>query len=73
MEYRDHLLSIASLLEVQLYFSRDAASNKAILSAIFNKCTLSIGQIKTRIVHSEIGLNDNEKHELIHRITYIKK
>ena len=73
MEYRDHLLSIAKLLEVQPYFSRDAASNEAILSAIFNKCTLSIGQIKTRIVHSEIGLNDNEKHELIHRITYINK
>ena len=73
MEYRDHLLSIANLLEFPPYFSRHAASNKAILSAIFNKCTLPIGQIKTRIIHSEIGLNDNEKHELIHRITYIKK
>lgn len=73
MEHRDHLLSIANLLEVQPYFSRYAASNEAILSAIFNKCTLSTGQIKTRIVHSEIGLNDNAKHELIDRITYIKK
>ena len=73
MEYRYHLLSIANLLEAQPYFSRDAASNEAILSAIFNKCTLYIGEIKNRIVHSEIGLNDNEKHELIDRITHIKK